>query len=108
VLAIGLNHPENFDLLVDKVKAIVRTMEPFPPAAIRAMRSPVLTIVGDSDIVRPEHAVETFRLTGGGVNGDVVGLPKSQLAILPGATHIGVSQKVAMLTAMVPPFLEAA
>jgi pimeloyl-ACP methyl ester carboxylesterase len=98
-------NPENFDLLVEKVKAIVRNMEPLP---IQDVRSPVLTIAGDSDIMRPEHSVEMFRLTGGGVNGDVVGLPKSQLAILPGATHIGVSQKVNLLMNIVPQFLDAA
>lgn len=72
------------------------------------MRAPVLTVMGDSDIFRPEHAVETFRLTGGGVNGDVVGLPKSQLAILPGTSHVTSTQKVDLLMAMVPQFLDAA
>ncbi len=32
--------------------------------------------------------VELFRLLGGGVPGDLTGLPKSQLAIIPGATHV--------------------
>jgi pimeloyl-ACP methyl ester carboxylesterase len=98
-------NPENFDLLVEKVKGIVRNMEPMP---LQDVRSPVLTVAGDSDIMRPEHSVEMFRMTGGGVNGDIVGLPKSQLAILPGATHIGISQKVTLLMAMVPQFLDAA
>jgi pimeloyl-ACP methyl ester carboxylesterase len=101
-------HPENFDLLVEKVKAYLRAARPFSPAAVSAMRSPVLTIMGDSDVFRPEHAVEVFRLTGGGVNGDIVGLPKSQLAILPGATHVGVAYKTDLLMAMVPQFLDAA
>ena len=64
--------------------------------------------MGDSDIFRPEHAVEIFRLTGGGVNGDRVGLPKSQLAILPGTSHITSVQRVDLLMAMVPTFLDAA
>lgn len=101
-------HPENFDLLVEKVKASVRTTPPFSPDVLRAMRAPVLTVMGDSDIFRPEHAVEIFRLTGGGVNGDIVGLPKSQLAILPGTSHITSVQKVSLLMAMVPQFLDAA
>lgn len=101
-------HPENFDLLVEKVKAYVRTTPPFSPDVLRAMRAPVLTVMGDSDIFRPEHAVEIFRLTGGGVNGDMVGLPKSQLAILPGTSHITSVQKVSLLMATVPQFLDAA
>jgi pimeloyl-ACP methyl ester carboxylesterase len=101
-------HPENFDLLVEKMKDYLRNTRPFSPEALRAMRAPVLTIMGDADIFRPEHAVEIFRLTGGGANGDMVGLPKSQLAILPGTSHITSVRKASLLMSMVPQFLEAA
>ena len=57
-------------------------------------------IIGDSDIVRPEHVVEMFRLLGGGVPGDVSGLPRSQLAILPGTTHITVVERSAWFLSM--------
>jgi hypothetical protein len=43
--------------------------------------------VCDSDGVRLEHAVEMFKLRGGGVMGDLSGLPDSQLAVLPGTSH---------------------
>jgi hypothetical protein len=43
--------------------------------------------VGDSDAIRLEHAVEFFRLLGGGHMGDMVGPPESRLAVLPGTTH---------------------
>jgi pimeloyl-ACP methyl ester carboxylesterase len=64
-------------------------MEPFawPPEDIRGIAAPTLLIVGDSDAIRLEHAVELFKLLGGGVMGDLAGLPKSQLAVLPGTTH---------------------
>ena len=101
-------HPENFDLLVAKVKDMVLAKEQFPADAIRAMGVPVLTVVGDSDIVRPEHAVEIFRLTGGGVNGDVNGMPRSRLAVLPGASHITSVRQRDLLVSMVPSFLDAA
>lgn len=100
-------HPENFDALVAKVKDLVMHTEDVPAEAVAAMDVPVLTVMGDSDIFRPEHGVEIFRATGGGVNGDIVGLPESQLAILPGASHIGTSQKVNLLLIMVPEFLDA-
>ena len=64
----------------------------------------MLIMVGDSDIVRPEHVVEMFRLVGGGVAGDLAGLPASQLAILPGTTHVTLmqqSQKVQMVLQIV-------
>ena len=44
-------------------------------------------MLGDSDGVRLEHAVELFKLRGGGVMGDLQGLPESQLAVLPGTAH---------------------
>jgi pimeloyl-ACP methyl ester carboxylesterase len=40
---------------------------------IRSIKVPALIIVGDQDVIRPEHAVEMFRL-----------LPYARLSILPG------------------------
>jgi pimeloyl-ACP methyl ester carboxylesterase len=80
-------NPDDFPTLVAKLKQL--DMEPFawPPEDIRGIAAPTLLIIGDSDAVRLEHAVEMFRLLGGGVMGDLAGLPKSQLAVLPGTTH---------------------
>ena len=62
-------------------------------------------MIGDSDIVRPEHAVDMFRLFGGGVIGDLVGLPASRLAVLPGTTHITLPQRTDLLIPMIEEFL---
>ena len=80
-------NPDDFPTLVAKLKRL--DMEPFawPPEDIRGIAAPTLLIIGDSDAIRPEHAVELFQLLGGGVMGDLAGLPKSQLAVLPGTTH---------------------
>src|SRR5207248_7424720 len=79
--------PEDFPKLVAKLKQL--DMEPFawPPEDVRGIAAPTLLIVGDADAVRLEHAVELFRLLGGGVMGDLAGLPKSRLAVLPGTAH---------------------
>jgi pimeloyl-ACP methyl ester carboxylesterase len=105
-------HPEDFPTLVAKLKQL--DMEPFawPPEDIRGISAPTLLIIGDSDAIRPEHAVELFRLLGGGVMGDLAGLPKPQLAVLPGTTHFvppgfGVLDRVDWLVAMIGEFLEA-
>jgi hypothetical protein len=66
-----------------------------------------MLIIGDSDIVQPEHAVEIFRLLGGGVIGDVAGLPRSRLAVLPGTTHITLVQRTDWLASMVGEFLDS-
>jgi hypothetical protein len=50
--------------------------------------------------------VEFFGLLGGNVIGDMVGLPASQLAILPGTTHLSVVNRPELRT-IVPAFLDA-
>ena len=74
---------------------------------VRAITAPTLLVVGHSDIVQPEHAVEMFRLLGGGVAGDLAGLPRSRLAVLPGTTHVTLVQRTDWLAAMVAEFLQA-
>jgi pimeloyl-ACP methyl ester carboxylesterase len=105
-------NPDDFPTLVAKLKRL--DMEPFawPAEDIGGIAAPTLLIVGDSDAIRLEHAVELFRLLGGGVMGDLAGLPKSQLAVLPGTTHFipagsGVLERADWLLSMIVPFLDA-
>jgi pimeloyl-ACP methyl ester carboxylesterase len=105
-------NPDDFPALVDKMKRL--DMEPFawPPEDIRKIAAPTLLIIGDSDSIRLEHAVELFQLLGGGVMGDLAGLPESQLAVLPGTTHFvppgsAVLDRADWLLSMIPPFLDA-
>jgi pimeloyl-ACP methyl ester carboxylesterase len=78
---------------------------------VRAMTTPMLIVAGDSDGVTAEHAVNLFKLRGGGAMGDLSGLPESQLAILPGTTHFippgfGMLDRLEWLLALIPPFLD--
>src|SRR5215216_6097286 len=105
-------NPNDFTTLVAKMKQL--DMEPFawPPEEIRGIAAPTLLIIGDSDAIRLEHAVALFRLLGGGVMGDLAGLPKSQLAVLPGTTHFvppgsGVLDRAAWLVPIIGAFLDA-
>jgi pimeloyl-ACP methyl ester carboxylesterase len=100
-------HPDGFGRLFAKKTEMDRGIQDVPAEAIAAIRAPALLIIGDSDLVRPEHAVEMFRLLGGGVFGDMAGLPHSQLAVLPGTTHVTVVSRVDLLLAIIPAFLDA-
>ncbi len=100
--------PNQFPMLVERIKAMNAVPQEWPTEAIEAIPAPTMIIIGDSDGTRPEHAVDMFRLRGGGVFGDFAGLPASQLAILPGTTHIGVMMQTELLLAIIPPFLDAA
>jgi hypothetical protein len=64
-----------------------------------------MTTTGFADDVRREHAVDRFRLRGGG-NGDLVGWPDARLAVLPGTTHLGVLHHTHLLLAFIPSFLD--
>jgi pimeloyl-ACP methyl ester carboxylesterase len=101
-------NPDNFARLFAKKTEMDRGIKDIPAEAIRAIKAPTLLIVGDSDLIRPEHAVEMFRLLGGGVFGDTpAGLPNSQLAVLPGTSHVTVVYQADLLLAMIPRFLDA-
>jgi pimeloyl-ACP methyl ester carboxylesterase len=101
-------HPEDFAKLFAKKTQMDRQIKDLPAEAIRAIKAPTLLIIGDSDLVRPEHAVEMFRLLGGGVFGDTpAGLPNSQLAILPGTSHVTLVSRADLLLPMITSFLDA-
>lgn len=89
-------HPGNLRMFHDKSAQRMRGFEDIPAAAIRSVTAPALVIVGDSDVIRPEHAVETFRL-----------LPEAQLAILPATDHMNVTARVEWLVPMIGGFLDA-
>ncbi len=97
--------PGHWPALLAKVQAM--ELPEITPQAIAAIDVPILLIIGDSDIVTPEHAVAMFRLLGGGVLGDLAPMPPAQFAVLPGTSHIGVTGRADMLMTMIPPFLDA-
>lgn len=99
--------PSAFATLFAKKNDMDRHTGSWTPDQVKAIQAPMLIIVGDSDIVQPEHVVDMFRLKGGGVVGDLVGLPASQLAILPGTTHVTVVYRADWVTSMTNEFLDA-
>jgi pimeloyl-ACP methyl ester carboxylesterase len=101
-------NPEYFATLFAKKTQMDRGIQDLPAETIRAIKAPTLLIIGDSDLIRPEHAVEMFRLLGGGVFGDTpAGLPNSRLAVLPGTSHVTVVYQADLLLSIIPPFLDA-
>jgi pimeloyl-ACP methyl ester carboxylesterase len=99
-------NPDDFPTLVEKLKRLDAEEFAWGEAEIEAIAAPVLLIYGDADVIRPEHMIDLFRLLGGGVPGDLTGLPKARLAILPGTTHIGVMNRADWLLPMFTEFLD--
>jgi pimeloyl-ACP methyl ester carboxylesterase len=105
-------NPEDFPTLVEKLKRLDMTPFDWGAEDIRGIEAPSMIVVGDADVVSLEHAVEMFRLLGGGAMGDLSGFSGHQLAVLPGTAHFippgsGVLDRAEWLLAMVPPFLDA-
>jgi pimeloyl-ACP methyl ester carboxylesterase len=101
-------NPEYFPTLVEKLVALDSEVQDWPPETIQNIAAPTLLIFGDADVIQLEHAVEMFNLRGGDVNGDMVGLPNAQLAVLPATTHVGVMFRPQWIVPMITEFLDAA
>jgi hypothetical protein len=57
---------------------------------VRRIEAPALVISSDAGVIKPEHSVQLWRLLGGGPTQDFMGTSEDRLAIIPGASHIGV------------------
>lgn len=83
-------------VLVTKVKNMVRDFKGYSEAEMKAINVQVLIMMGDRDVVRPEHAVEMYRL-----------IPNAQLAIFPGGDHFMLWGNPEKILKTLAPFLEA-
>jgi pimeloyl-ACP methyl ester carboxylesterase len=89
-------HPEQLPTFHDKCAKRMLEFKDWRPQDIRSIEAPTLVMIGDGDIVRPEHAVEMFRL-----------LPHAQLAVLPGTDHMTLVQRADWQVSMIGVFLDA-
>jgi len=100
------NDPAHFPEFVKKVISI--DLKPYDWSKdVKNIQAPIFMAIGDADGVRYEHALELFRGKGGGKMGDIYGVPKSRLAIIPGTTHIGMMQRTDWLIPMITDFLDS-
>jgi pimeloyl-ACP methyl ester carboxylesterase len=100
-------NPGDWPKLIEKIKDMDADLPEWTADDLRGLGVPAMLVYGDSDIVKPEHMAETFRLLGGGVPGDMAGLPRARLAVLPGTTHVTLVQRADWLASMVGEFLDA-
>ncbi|HYR64171.1 MAG TPA: alpha/beta hydrolase [Actinomycetota bacterium] len=87
--------PGHFSECAAKASAAVESFEGWSPDVLRGIGAPTLILVGDTDFVLLEHAVEMFEL-----------IPGAQLAMLPGTTHMQVMRDADRLLSLIGPFLE--
>jgi pimeloyl-ACP methyl ester carboxylesterase len=87
--------PSHLPVLLSKVKQLGTEFKGFTRDDLKSIRARVLITIGDRDFVRPEHAVEMYRL-----------IPNSQLAVFPGADHFMVWQTPEKLFPTIAAFLD--
>ena len=95
---------DDWQLLVNQVTTLLKLDYDWS-AEIPKLTMPVMLVVGDADGLPPAHAVEFFRLLGGGMRDavwDRSGMTKHRLAILPGITHYDINVSPALAQAVVP------
>ena len=100
-------NPDNWATLVAKLGDLMRTDYDWSED-VAGITVPTLIIAGDSDYIRPSHAVGLLELLGGGVAGGMVEtVPTAQLAILPGVNHFAILSRSDLLLPLINPFLDA-
>ena len=89
-------NPKDLPTFVTKCAKRMLEFKDWRPEDVQSIQAPTLILVGDTKDVRPEHAVEMFRL-----------LPHAQLAIFPGTDHMQIVSRDDLLLPIIPPFLDA-
>jgi pimeloyl-ACP methyl ester carboxylesterase len=88
--------PARWPILVRKIKSMGPAFQGYSEKELKSIRAQVLVMQGDRDGVRPEHAVEIYRL-----------VQNAQLAIFPGSDHFVLFQSPDKVLATLVPFLDA-
>lgn len=87
---------------------MVFAAEPFNvgDSNIAHIASPVLLISGDNDGLDKVELMKTYQLLGGGIAADMAPMPKSQLAIIPAQTHVGLMMQTKTILKYLNAFLK--
>ncbi|MBS1919825.1 MAG: alpha/beta hydrolase [Bacteroidetes bacterium] len=73
---------------------------------IAKITAPVMIISGDNDGLDKIELMKTYKLLGGGVAADMEPMPKSQLAIVPSQTHVGLMMQTTTILNFLNDFLK--
>ena len=86
--------PGHFEAFAAKTSQAANNFKGWTAAELGRISAPTLLVFGDRDFIRLEHAVQMHEL-----------IPGAQLAVLPGATHMGVLRRADLVVPLVTGFL---
>jgi len=96
--------PEDFPRLLQAMGDLMREQYDYS-ADVKKLTMPTMLIFGDSDMYRPEHIVEFYKLLGGGLRDagwNRETMSKNRLAILPDQTHYDIFFSPKLAAAALP------
>jgi pimeloyl-ACP methyl ester carboxylesterase len=88
-------HPERFADFLTKLSASNADLKGWSDEQLAGITAPVLSVIGDHDFTTVEHGALMKEL-----------IPGSQLAVLPGTTHMQTTKRVDLLVPMLAAFLD--
>lgn len=87
--------PEQWKKFINDLRTVWRPSNLVPDSRLQVVKAKCLILLGDSDIIHPEHAIKMRQK-----------LTDSQLCILPGTTHFALWENPTDLLNVILPFLE--
>jgi len=88
-------HPEHFDDFVAMLSGVASQLEGWTDEQLAGVTAPTLLMIGDNDFTTVEHGALMLRL-----------IPGSQLAVLPGTTHMTITRRPDLVIPMLTAFLD--
>jgi len=87
---------EHFPVVVAKGMTMIAEEPTMTTADLAQIPAPVLVVVGDDDVIEPTHTLSLYE-----------SIPESQLAIVPGASHLVPYEKPELVALLVTDFLSS-
>jgi pimeloyl-ACP methyl ester carboxylesterase len=88
-------HPDHFDEFLATLSAANTDLEGWSDEQLAGITSPTLLMLGDHDFTTVEHGAVMLRL-----------IPGSQLAVLPGTTHMTITRRADVVLPLLSAFLD--
>ena len=96
--------PEDFPRLLQAMGDFMRGSADYS-ADVKKVTSPTMIVFGDSDMYRPEHVMDFYKLLGGGLRDAGWGretMSKNRLAIIPDQTHYDIIDAPNLIATTLP------
>ena len=88
-------HPDHFEEFLSRMSTSNADLQGWSDEQLARITAPTLLVIGDRDFTTVEHAALMLQL-----------IPGSQLAVLPGTTHMQVTRRADLLLPMLAAFLD--